>query len=145
MDTNIRLLERRIATGDADASAALTAARRRTRSARRPTLILSAETLRDIETTVPQYRVETVSAQMPASCWGRYVHVRVIRDDGSSRRTGNRIGTVVEEWLRCHLGRTDRCASAQAETAAYALADALRARDLRLGRQRSRRTIRMAS
>ena len=76
-----------------------------------------------------RYIVKVSAANMPNSCWGRYVRVGVVElEPGfegeptqlSSRAKGVR--RVVETWERQHMGSTDRCSAARAIAAAEELA-----------------------
>jgi len=75
----------------------------------------------------PTYRwvVQTASASMPRTCWGRYGRVAVLELepdwDGpvamiSARARGVR--RVICTWERLNIGSTDRCAFARALAAA---------------------------
>ena len=75
------------------------------------------------------YIVMTATEKMPASCWGRYRRVAVVRlEDGftgepkmiSERARG--LAEIVEEWRACSVGTTDRSAYRRAVAEAEALA-----------------------
>ena len=75
------------------------------------------------------------AANMPTSCWGRYVRVGAVEVDAellvelgrsepamlSERARG--VVAVRDTWERQHKGETDRCAAAQAIAAAHEVCD----------------------
>ena len=68
------------------------------------------------EKKMTHYIVQTASAKMPNSCWGRYGKVAVLEVDAglqsvamiSERARGCR--RIVALWDRLHIGSTDRSA-----------------------------------
>jgi len=78
-----------------------------------------------------KYIIKSVSACMPASCWGRYGKIAVLEVEAgltdvsmcSERATG--VVRVVEIWDRLSMGKTDRCAYAVAMAEAQSLCDQL--------------------
>lgn len=80
------------------------------------------------------YIVQTASAKMPASCWGKYRHVAVMEVESdtvpamiSTRARGVR--RIVQTWERRNVGTTDRCAFKRALAEASRLAAQLNATD----------------
>ena len=79
------------------------------------------------------YIVQSASAQMPASCRGRYMRVAVLEvPAGVERATmisdrARDVVRVVETWERLSVGLTERCAYRRALAAAKALAAKLNA------------------
>jgi len=77
--------------------------------------------------------VQSASASMPQSCWGRYRRVCVlevaegIESVGRISERDREVVQVVETWEKLNVGTTERCAYEKALTAAYALADKLNA------------------
>ena len=72
------------------------------------------------------------TAKMPATCWGRYARVGVVivdRDivpEGEPAMLSKRargVVRVVETWEACHVGTTERCASARAFAEATTMAE----------------------
>jgi len=82
-------------------------------------------------TTHTHYIVQSATACMPSSCWGRYARLAVLEVDAdlthvsmiSDRARG--CHRVVRTWERLNVGKTDRCAYGRAEREAEALAAAL--------------------
>lgn len=75
--------------------------------------------------------VQTASASMPRSCWGKYkrvavleVPVGVVKASAISERAKD-VVRIVETWDRLSVGKTSRCAYAKALAEAQVLADSL--------------------
>ena len=111
-DTKLRELERQVAAGDESQAPRLAALRAQ---ARRPDP--------DAVHSHPQPRyewiVQTASACMPTSCWGRYSRVAVLELElgwpaarGVSMISTHARGVrrVIETWEKLYHGTTDRCA-----------------------------------
>jgi len=81
----------------------------------------------------PRYIVQTATAHMPTSCWGRYGRVAVLEVEAgitgvamiSPRARG--CVRVVRTWEKRNIGTTNRCAYARALAEAKALAAELNA------------------
>lgn len=82
--------------------------------------------------------VQTASANMPSSCWGKYGRIAVLEIDETQLPQGkarpSMISThargvvrVVRTWERLNIGITDRCAFERALKEAKALRDKLNA------------------
>ena len=74
------------------------------------------------------YTVKVSSANMPLSCWGRYVNVAVIECQIGTYPTQIRTTktqTVIRVWLKRHVGKTNRSPSQEAITEATELANRL--------------------
>ena len=87
------------------------------------------------EENMTHFIVQTASATMPASCWGKYRRVAVLEvEAGMSRASmiserARGVKRIVETWERCNVGSTDRCAYSRALKEATDLADKLNAAD----------------
>lgn len=80
--------------------------------------------------TNTEFVVRVSAANMPNSCWGRYVHVAVLEVEKGhvpSQIRDTKHQRVVEAWYRCNVGTTARSASVKAEMAAAELAAKLNA------------------
>lgn len=80
------------------------------------------------------YLIQTSSAHMPNSCWGRYRNVAILEVDSILRRhvsmISDRARGVVEVYQHLghhHVGTTDRCAYAKALAQAESTLDRLEA------------------
>lgn len=65
---------------------------------------------------LPRYIVQTASACMPSSCWGRYGRVALLLVDPGVKSVkmisehARGVRKVVQTWERLNIGITDRCA-----------------------------------
>ena len=82
------------------------------------------------------YIVQTATARMPNSCWGRYGRVAVLEIEKNlptdyrpamiaARAKG--VVRIVETWERCNIGKTRRCSFRKALVEANDLAARLNA------------------
>jgi hypothetical protein len=69
-----------------------------------------------------EYTVRVSAACMPSKCWGKYLHVavmRVAKGHVPSAIRHTRDQRVVSRWERQFAGTSSRCAAARAENAAW--------------------------
>jgi len=78
------------------------------------------------------YIVQSATANMPSSCWGRYGRVAVLEVDSMMRTSVSMISErargvirVVRTWEKLNIGKTERCAFERAIAAAEELAQEL--------------------
>jgi hypothetical protein len=81
-----------------------------------------------------RYCVQTATAAMPQSCWGRYGRVAVLEMEPdfegwpamiSTRAKG--VKRIVQLWDKLNVGKTAQCAYSRAENDAYRLVETLNA------------------
>ncbi len=71
-------------------------------------------------TASDSYIIQTATAKMPGSCWGRYGKIAILRVENGVKRVSmiskraKGCLEVVCVWDRLHIGRTDRCAFSRA-------------------------------